>query len=105
MKRISALIFMILLAVFTSSCMATLTKGGKSVKYVTKAEAPSDCKEIGEVELGFPKGGSVSDVKIKLRNKTAEMGGNFLVIDTIEVAYDQNGGKYYDGSGRAYKCE
>ena len=104
MKKILSLILVILLLGMFSSCASTLTVKGKEVKYFTKAEAPSNCKEIGEVELGFPKPISVSEAKIKLRNKTAEMGGDFLVIDTIEVN-GEGASKYYDATGRAYKCE
>jgi hypothetical protein len=104
MKKVLSLILIILLLGMFSSCSSSLTAKGKSVKYATKSEAPSNCKEIGEVEIGFPKAISASDAKVKLRNETAEKGGNFLVIDTIEVNYN-NSGKYYEGSGRAYICE
>ena len=104
MKKVLGLILLVLLLGVFSSCASSLTAKGKSVKYVTKSEAPSNCKEIGEVEIGFPKAVSTSDAKVMLRNETAEKGGNFLVIDTIEVHYNDSG-KYYEAGGRAYKCE
>ena len=80
-----------------TSC-ASLTEKGKTVKYATKSEAPKGCKLIGEVE---PWGaGSVSQLKIKMRNETGEKGGNYLVVDTIEK--ERN--RAYIGTGRAYKC-
>jgi hypothetical protein len=76
------------------------------VKYSTKSEAPAGCNEIGEVSSGslvplF----DMASVKNSLRNKTAETGGNYLVIDAIKNVSGTNGSSTgYSGSGRAYQC-
>ncbi|HRX16329.1 MAG TPA: DUF4156 domain-containing protein [Spirochaetota bacterium] len=90
-----------------AGCFSAQLKEGAGVDYVTKKEAPAKCKKIGEVELSasnFEVAISASDVIVKLRNKTAIMGGDFLVVDIIE-AESNNAGKYYTGFGRAYKCK
>jgi hypothetical protein len=61
--------------VFLGSC-AGLKESAQNVKYSTKAEAPKDCTEIGEVSVGsifslF----DMTSVKNAMRNKTAEMVG------------------------------
>jgi len=83
----------------------TLTEGGKNVRYVVKEEAAKDCQELGEVSVGNESFGmpptSIEEVKTRMRNKTAEMGGNFLVIDAISSLANVE----FKGSGRAYKCK
>jgi Domain of unknown function (DUF4156) len=91
--------------VFVGSC-ASLNESGQSVKYATKSEAPAGCKEIGEVSVGslMPMF-DMTSVKNSMRNKTAEMGGNYLVIDDIKDVRGTNGSANgYAGSGRAYQC-
>jgi hypothetical protein len=77
------------------------------VKYVTKTEAPQFCKKIGEVSVGsiIPLL-DMESVKNSMRNKTADMGGNYLVIDEIKTipAPTPGASTGYAGSGRAYKC-
>ncbi|MHB8381052.1 MAG: hypothetical protein ACYDC3_01750 [Candidatus Binataceae bacterium] len=90
---------------FLSSCTA-LDESAKNVKYSTKREAPSDCKELGEVAAGtiVPLYDIIS-LKNAIRNNNAEMGGDFLVVDEIKSVANPNGGSTgYTGSGRAYKC-
>jgi hypothetical protein len=58
--------------------------------YVSKAEPPMFCKQLGGVSLMFA--GSDYDRNItELRQQVAEAGGNYLVIDTLSA-------------GRAYSC-
>jgi Domain of unknown function (DUF4156) len=113
--------FRLLLAacVFLASC-AGLNESAQNVKYSTKSEAPKDCTEIGEVSVGSIFAHlTMESVKNEMRNKTAAMGGNFLVIDEIKsvTSYTpptvganglmMGGGSSssgYAGSGRAYKC-
>lgn len=102
MKKLTYLLLIGLLGMATAC--ASLTEAGNKVKYVTKTEAPAECKEIGEVTDGMMGSSSISQVKIKLRNETGEKGGNFLVIETIEKSYNDQGGVYYRGTGRAYSC-
>jgi Domain of unknown function (DUF4156) len=102
-----------------ASCSG-LNESAQNVKYSTKSEAPKDCKEIGEVSVGsFLPHMTMESVKNEMRNKTAAMGGNFLVIDEIKSVSSSTpptvganglmtvGGSTssgYAGSGRAYKC-
>ena len=94
------------LTLFYISC-ASLSEGGKKVQYLTKQEAGPEYELIGEVNVGqglMSMGAfSVEDVKIKMRNQTAEMGGDLLVIDTIESHNNPDGSRRYSGTGRAYK--
>jgi hypothetical protein len=104
-------------SLFLSSCVG-LNEAAQNVKYSTKSEASKDCKEIGEVSVGsiLPLY-TIESVKNAMRNKTTEMGGNFLVIDEIKgvssgssvsnvvggtSSYTSTSG--YTGSGRAYQC-
>lgn len=106
MGKISfSVVIMIAAVAFLSSC-TSLNEAAKDVKYSTKSEAPKDCTEIGEVSVGtlFPLY-NMESVKNSMRNKTTEMGGNFLVIDNIKsVANNTGSTNGYTGSGRAYKC-
>ena len=102
-----------------ASC-SRLNESAQNVKYSTKSEAPKDCKEIGEVSVGsFFAHMTMESVKNEMRNKTAAMGGNFLVIDEIKsvssstpLTVGSNGlmttggssSSGYAGSGRAYQC-
>jgi len=70
----------LLIILSTISC-ASLSEAGKRVEYSTKEEAPSHCRLLGEVDV--PNAATRVQVKIKLRNKAGELGGNFLVIDAI----------------------
>ena len=80
------IVFYVLLAVgaLAASC-SSLNESAQNVKYSTKSEAPKDCREIGEVSVGSILAHfTMESVKNEMRNKTAEMGGNFLVIDEIK---------------------
>jgi hypothetical protein len=104
-KLVCSILTLASVCAFLSSC-AGLNESGQHVKYATKSEAPKDCKELGEVSIGtlFPLFDMVS-VKNSMRNKTAEMGGNYLVIDEIKSVHSANGSDSgYAGSGRAYQC-
>ncbi len=102
MKKI---VLFVVAAMFVSCASATLTKKGMEVKYVTKEEAPANCKKVNEVfMIGNEFGADVNEIQIILRNKVAEMGGNFLVIDVIEKHQPGDGRLWYTGNGRAYKC-
>ncbi len=114
-------VFYVLLAicVLLGSC-SSLDESAQNVKYSTKSEAPKDCREIGEVSVGsiLPHL-TMESVKNEMRNKTSQMGGNFLVIDEIKSVSSSTpptigsngllmgGGSTssgYAGSGRAYQC-
>jgi Domain of unknown function (DUF4156) len=115
------IVFYVLLAVgaLAASC-SSLNESAQNVKYSTKSEAPKDCREIGEVSVGSILAHfTMESVKNEMRNRTAEMGGNFLVIDEIKSVTSSTppmigsnglligGGSSsdgYAGSGRAYHC-
>lgn len=102
--------FVIGVLLLASSACVKLDKRAEKVKYVTKAEAPASCSLLGEVEVsdqGFRGPGdipqSLGELKTVMRNRTADLGGNFLVIDEMDTVKGENGSEYM-GTGRAYKC-
>jgi hypothetical protein len=105
-----ALSVVVVTCVFLSSC-TSLKEAAQNVRYSTKSEAPSGCRELGEVSAGsfFPLL-TMESVKNDLRNQTNDMGGNFLVIDQISPVNTSGntsgaiGSSGYAGSGRAYQC-
>jgi hypothetical protein len=91
--------------VLLGSC-SSLNESAQNVKYATKSEAPKECTELGEVSVGslMPLY-NMESVKNSMRNKTSEIGGNFLVIDDIKSVANNTGTTTgYAGSGRAYQC-
>lgn len=119
MKKTGFYVLMANCVLLLASCSG-LNESAQNVKYSTKSEAPKDCKEIGEVSVGsFLPHMTMESVKNEMRNKTAAMGGNFLVIDEIKSVSSStpptvganglmtSGGSSssgYAGSGRAYQC-
>ena len=62
------------------SCATTpVTEKGKSVKFIQVER--ETCKELGHVFAQNWWSGDVHDVKNKLRNQAAEMGGNAIVLE------------------------
>jgi hypothetical protein len=104
-SRSLSVIALVITCLFTASC-ASLSESAQNVKYATKTEAPAGCKEIGEVSVGsLVSMYDMTSVKNAMRNKTAEMGGNYLVIDDIKTVAGANGSSSgYAGTGRAYQC-
>ena len=110
-KILLSVVSVVATSLFLSSCVG-LNEAAKSVKYSTKSEASKDCKEIGEVSVGsIVTLYTIESVKNAMRNKTTEMGGNFLVIDEVKsvssgsgVSNTAGGTSGYTGSGRAYQC-
>ena len=102
MKRNLIAMFALLL---TASCGTPITSAGQRVKYVTKSEAPPECQMIDSVshDGAFECEPSVTDAQNALRNKTADMGGNFLVIDVV-IAQNTENGTCYKSTGRAFSC-
>lgn len=105
MKKLVSLI--ILFLIFIVSCASiTLTEGGQNVKYTLKKEPESGYQEIGKVTVGQHVWEGAPDEEqavIMIRNKTAEMGGNLVIIDAIEQKNAPEGGVYFSASGKAYK--
>ena len=119
MQRAGFYVLMATGVLLLASCSG-LNESAQNVKYSTKSEASKDCKELGEVSVGsFLPHITMESVKNEMRNKTAAMGGNFLVIDEIKSVSSSTppmvgsnglmtgGGSSssgYAGSGRAYQC-
>jgi hypothetical protein len=119
MKKTGFCVLMAACVLLLASC-SSLNESAQNVQYSTKSEAPKDCKEIGEVSVdSFLPHVTMESVKNEMRNKTAAMGGNFLVIDEIKsvssstpLTVGSNGlmttggssSSGYAGSGRAYQC-
>lgn len=86
------------IALGTFGCAATLTAAGMKVK-ATKTAPPPECTEIGDVSAGYE--GSPEAIRNELRNKAAEKGANYLVINEIISSGMYN---LLVGSGTAYHC-
>ncbi len=85
------------------SCTPVLTPAAQDVRLAKKAH--SNCQELGLV-YGEGGGGTYTSAQtklehaqIELRNETAELGGNLVVMDAANS--DLNGTSI---SGRAFKC-
>lgn len=92
-----------------ASCATTiqLTTSGNMVRNVTLAEMPTGCNLLGDVPIGIPPDAArprtEEQLIILMRNKTAEMGGNRVVIESSHQ--DGSGPEaYWRGRGVAYAC-
>jgi hypothetical protein len=77
------------LAVILATGCATsiaLTSGGTRVEHVQAADVPPGCNLLGDVPIGIPPDAArprtEEQLVILMRNKTHEMGGNRVIIDT-----------------------
>lgn len=80
-----------------------LTPDGERVQILIHAEAPEDAGLLGDIHTKTL--GTLDYVKNDLRNQTARLGGDLMVLDDIqqEVYDGQTCG--YIGIGRAYKAK
>lgn len=91
--RLSILIF---IALTTGCAGASLNKEAESVK-VAKSDPPAGCKELGAVNsFGSMIGSAQSDYNA-LKNRTHEMGGNYVRIDSMTSVSNKL-------VGTAFKC-
>ena len=101
--------FLILLSIGSVGCFS-LSPEAQKIQFVMKADPPKNCLFVGQVNTKTGTDGlTVSilyedDVTIILRNRVAKRGGNFLVIDTITSAPDENGVVAFTGLGRGFQC-
>jgi O6-methylguanine-DNA--protein-cysteine methyltransferase len=104
-KRSSSLIALLTLCTLVSSC-AGLKESAASVKYTTTTLAPSDCNALGEVSAGsIISYWTMTSARNALLNRTAAMGGNFLIIDDLYRVSGLNGTfAGFAGHGRAFQC-
>ncbi len=95
------ILFMLLFTVASFGLLTQLTEEGEKVKYVKNQEAPANCVEVGIVSSGFIQlNMSENELMKQLRNKTANLGGNFLVVESVEAS-----DATFKGKGIAYKCQ
>ena len=104
-KRSFSLIALLALCTLLSSC-AGLKESAANVKYSTTTLAPSDCNALGAVSAGsIISYWTMTSARNALRNQTATMGGNFLIIDDLYRVSGLNGTfAGFAGHGRAYRC-
>ena len=69
-----------------------------------KEEAPKEYQLIDDITTTGIGESDIISVKNNLRNKTAELGGDLVVVDTIEMN-NREDGTFYTGKGRAYKLK
>lgn len=94
----------ILILLTVVGCFSTtLTEQGKKVQLLMKEEAPKEYQLINDIATTGLGESDIIGVKNNLRNKTAELGGNLVVVDTIEMHSGE--ATYYTGNGRAYKLK
>ncbi len=94
----------IVLAIQATGCAADLTAGGSRVR-VGREPPAAQCRELGLV-YGSAGGGAYTTNEYKmegaqneLRNKAAEMGGDYVVMDLTGA-----GSGSFTVSGRAFAC-
>lgn len=73
-------LFLTFLGALSIGCATSLTEGGRRVEYLEQPQPPAECEYLGEVYAEDP---NLGDLKVELRNEVGELGGNFLVIDSI----------------------
>ena len=78
----------------------TLTPAGENVKLIMHTEAPENAEYLGDIQTNALN--DLLSVKNDLRNHAARMGGNLLVVDTIQPEFFQGKNWGYSGSGRVY---
>lgn len=80
-----------------------LTPEGERVRLIMHAEAPADALFLGDVQTAFHF--HLTLLKNDLRNQTARLGGDLVVLDDIQQDIRQGQTWGYIGIGRAYKTK
>jgi len=78
-----------------------LTPEGEKVKLLAHAEAPEGAVFLGDIHTGTHL--HIDYVKNDLRNQTARLGGDLMVLDDIQQNIHDGQTWGYVGIGRAYK--
>ncbi len=104
--KIILLILLIFLSVLSCATYKELTLAGATVEYQEKGEPPKNAELLGTVQTN-DSDSAVSAIN-DLRNKAAELGGNFLIVDIISSSIRENFltglvETIYSASGRVYK--
>lgn len=80
-----------------------LIPGGERVKLIMHAEAPADAVFLGDLHTVLHR--HLTYLKNDLRNQTARLGGDLVVLDDIQQEIFQSQTWGYIGIGRAYKTK
>jgi len=98
-------------AILTLAGCATgiqLTEAGEGVRHVSRADMPTSCNLLGDVAIGIPPDAArprtQEELILLMRNKTGELGGNYVVLDSSSTEQDSDGRDYYRGRGIGYAC-
>jgi len=102
---------LVVLAAFLAVGCATsisLTTRGTRVQHVAAADVPIGCEVLGDVPIGIPPDAArprtEDELIILMRNKTGELGGNYVMVDSSDRRTGAAGETYWVGRGRAYHC-
>jgi hypothetical protein len=79
-----------------------LTREGESVRLLVHSEAPEDAGLLGDIHTEILS--SLDYVKNDLRNRTARLGGDLVVLDDIQQDVFEGETRGYVGIGRAYRA-
>jgi hypothetical protein len=80
-----------------------LTPAGERVQILIHAEAPEDAVLLGDIHTEIRS--QLDYVKNDLRNQTARLGGDLMVLDDIQQEIYEGQTRGYVGIGRAYKIK
>ncbi len=98
----------LLLSLAGCSTAIQLTDQGRGVRHVTRADMPTGCNLLGDIAIGIPPDAArprtEEDLHILMRNKTGDLGGNHLVVDSAQQREDASGNPYFRGRGIGYAC-
>jgi len=98
----------LLLSLAGCSTAIQLTESGTAVHRITRADMPSGCNLLGDIAIGIPPDAArprtEDELHILMRNKTGELGGNHLVVDSAQEREDAAGNPYFRGRGIGYAC-
>ena len=98
----------LLLGLAGCSTAIQLTDQGQGVRHITRADMPGGCNLLGDIAIGIPPDAArprtEEELHILMRNKTGELGGNHLVVDSAQQREDASGNPYYRGRGIGYAC-
>ena len=103
--------FSLLVSLPTLQCSVPLTRAGQKMESVNgRQAAPAGCVQAGLVHLEeFDGARNPEKARILLRNEGGKLGGDLLIIDSLErrVGIHWNSGQaysYYTGRGRVLVC-
>lgn len=109
-KKLFILTLCLVLFLFITSCATSksLSFEGETVQYQEKSDPPENAIYLGTIQTNN-NDSAISAIN-DLRNKTAQLGGNYLIVDIISNSVRQNMitglvETVFSASGRAYQLE